>query len=207
MAAKISKRAAVLGLTVLFLAADIAASFWVERSSTAMSHTVWDICGVGLAYFILRAFFGRGSRFFPVVACAAAFSMRCAQCAGVMSDISDSDSILGRTLDRNAVAGDMFACIPPMVIILLMTGLEKSIKEKDIPLKNVLIAFAVMTAVFLLAALIPLLMLLCLVLLLAVSRSGTELGDAVNASVYIFAGIFFAFASYAILSVQFAVLT
>lgn len=207
MSARISKRAAVIWLTALFLAADIAASFWVERSSTAMSHTVWDICGVGLAYFILRAFFGRGSRIFPVVACAVALSMRCAQCTGVMSVILDNSSMLGRLLDRNAVAGDMFACIPPMVIILLMTGLKKSLKEKEIPLKNALIAFVVLTAVFLLTLAVPLLTLLCLALLTAVSRSGTKPGDAVNASIYIFAGIFSAFAGYAILSVQFAVLT
>lgn len=177
----------------------------MKNSSTPLSHAVWDICGVGLAYFILRAFFGRRSLLLPVSACVITMIFRAAQCTGAVSVMLDGNSILGGLLDRNALAGDMIACIPPMVILFLMMDMEKHICENELPLKNVVIAFVATLAAFLISVMLPGAVLLWLVLMIIIGKSGTEMGDAVRCGAYLFGGAFFAFASYAILEVQFAV--
>lgn len=205
MATLISKRAAVRCLMLLFVAADIAASLWQKNSCSSLSHAAWDICGVLLGYFILRSFFGRSSKLFPVIACVVAMSMRAAQCTGVVSDMIDGESILGKLLDRNAFAGDMLACMPAMVLLLLAMELDKYLKKEEIKIAKVLLAFICAFIAFLLSALLPGMILFWLVLMIIISKSENELGLAIKGTGYIFGMAFFAFASYAILEIRFAV--
>lgn len=205
MAAESCKRTGVLLPTAAFAAADIGARLWAASSSTPLSHAIWDICGVGLAYFLLRAVFGRDSKLFPVIACMAVMGIRIVQSTGAMSVILDSNGILGRSMNGGALMGDAIACIPPMAAIMLLTNMKERLREKQIPLKNVLIAYASATAVFLISALFPIMVLLFWVMMLVISKSGTRAGEAINLSMYLWGGAFCVFVSYAILTVQFAV--
>ena len=192
---------------VFFTAADLAAAQWVRAESTSFSHTLWDICGVITALFLLKVFFKSRKKLLPTAACIITMSFRAAQAAGIIYDITDSSSLIGGILGTDAYMGDMLVCLPIMAAIYPADGFIERIKSSNIPLWSPYAAFAVISTIFAVAVMLaPAATLLLVALTVAIAKTDGKLSEAVRASLYIFAAIIALFAGYAIITIQFSLL-
>lgn len=192
---------------VVFTAADFAAAQAVRNGGRAFSHTMWDICGVFCGYFLLRLIFGRENKGFPVIACIAAMAVRMAQMCGLTDIIDKSGGFIGRLLGNRALSGDMIACMPAMVMIYLLTALDKRIRDNSVPLWRPPATFAVLltvSAITVMAA--PPAILLVIAAGIVTARLNPKAEDMIKEAMYLFAAALWGFACYALLEIQFTLI-